>query len=116
MAPPSIKIPLKAAYESHATDDESRIGRIWQLISSFYLKPFKVASAHPALPLHLRERILNYIDDLISRCRFFSELSHENIGENKGKSSPYYDRIERVCRSVVEVNEDRYREHFLKVK
>lgn len=97
-------------------DEEGRIGRIWQLLSSFYLKPFKAASAHPALPLHLRERILNFIDDLISRCRFFSELSHENIGENKAKGSPYYERIDIVCKSVLEVDEERYREQFLNVK
>lgn len=54
LAPPSIKIPLRAAYDSPAAEEESKIGRIWQLLSSFYLQPFKAASAHPSLPIHLR--------------------------------------------------------------
>lgn len=101
LAPASIKIPLRAAYESAEAEEESRVGRIWQLLSSFYLKPFKAASSHPSVPLHLRERILSFIDELISRCRFFSELSHENIGEDKARGSAHYLAIERVCRSVL---------------
>jgi hypothetical protein len=54
LAPASIKIPLKAAYNSSNSDEEARVGRIWQLLSSFYLKPFKAASTNPAVPLHLR--------------------------------------------------------------
>jgi hypothetical protein len=116
LAPASIKIPLRAVFDSSDADEEARVGRTWQLLSSFYLKPFKAASSHPAVPLHLRERILSFIDDLISRCRFFSELGHENMGENKARGSTHYDSIERVCRSVLELNEGRYRECFLERK
>lgn len=109
ISPPSIKIPLRAAFEGQAPDDENKIIRTWQLVSSFYLTPFKTVSANPALPTHLKERILNFVDDLINKCKFVSELSHDCLGENKIRNSVAFPAIQRICRNLIDLNEARYR-------
>ena len=65
LCPPSIKIPLKALTEGEESGSNSRF--VWGAISPFYLQPFLSVGGTDGLSQTIRERILDFVEELSSK-------------------------------------------------
>ena len=76
----SIKIPLRALCGNKPGQHKDKI---WRVVSHFYLKPFLRVANNPELPSEAKERVLQFVDELVSKWGFTGELASRTLEQHK---------------------------------
>lgn len=106
MCPPLIKIPLRAMLGKQADSAARPLAKVWTLLSHFYLLPFLRTAERAELGEKAKQRILEFVDELVRNWGFTAELTYQSLQSNgkEHENEERRERVERVCSKLVQVN------------
>jgi hypothetical protein len=109
MCPPAVKIPLRGIVGSAPEPRQDQERRAWRLVSHFYLAPFLRIASSVQLGREAKERILQFVDEVVKHWGFTGELTHLSL-EGSSPMPAGLSRIERITRLLLKVDEGRCRQ------